>query len=273
MTGITWPFMLGASLSIGGDMQETPTHRIALFRFYQELNDFLPPRHRGRTFETGFVGEPAIKDTIEAIGVPHPEIELILVDGRSVGFDYQLKGGERVAVYPVFERFDIAPLLRLRPRPLRNPRFIVDVNLGKLARHLRLLGFDVYYQRQLDDPDLVQRARREHRIILTRDKGVLKYRTVTHGYWVRNTCPKAQRQEVIRALQLQGHIKPFSRCSRCNGLLDEIAAEQLASRLDPALLQRTPRFWQCVQCRQLYWCGSHVQRFLAEIARDMRPDE
>ncbi|HUH00015.1 MAG TPA: twitching motility protein PilT, partial [Gammaproteobacteria bacterium] len=106
------------------------------FRFYEELNDFLPEARRRRTFEWRFRGTPSVKDTIEAIGVPHTEVDLVLVDGRSVGFEVRLRGGERVAVYPVFERLDISPLVRLRPEPLRVTRFVADVHLGTLARHL-----------------------------------------------------------------------------------------------------------------------------------------
>ena len=112
------------------------------FRFYEELNDYLPPGLRKRTITREITGTPSVKDAIEALGVPHTEIDLILVDGRSVRFDCRLRGGERVAVYPEFERFDITPLHRLRPKPLREPRFVADVHLGTLARFLRLLGFE-----------------------------------------------------------------------------------------------------------------------------------
>ena len=104
--------------------------RDAEFRFYEELNDFLPPEKRKRSFAYMFEGTPSIKDAIEAVGVPHTEIDIILVDGRSVGFDHRLRGGERVAVYPMFEAIDVSPLVRLRPQPLRITRFVVDVHLG-----------------------------------------------------------------------------------------------------------------------------------------------
>ncbi len=104
------------------------------FRFYEELNDYLPPEQRKRTIAREITGTPSVKDAIESLGVPHTEIDLILVDGRSVRFDRRLRGGERIAVYPEFERFDISPLHRLRPKPLREPRFVADVHLGTLAR-------------------------------------------------------------------------------------------------------------------------------------------
>src|SRR4030095_6880135 len=144
------------------------------FRFYEELNDFLPSARRKRTFAYRFQGSPAVKDAIEALGVPHTEVDLVLVDGASVRFSHRLRGGERVAIYPVFERLDIAPLVRLRPAPLRTPRFVADVHLGTLARGLRLLGFDTLYDRTAQDPELVRRSVAERRGFLTQDVGVLQ---------------------------------------------------------------------------------------------------
>ena len=126
------------------------------FRFYEELNDYLRPEQRKRSITREIAGTPSVKDAIEALGVPHTEIDLILVDGRSVRFDRRLRGGERVAVYPEFERFDITPIHRLRPRPLRNPRFVADVHLGTLARYLRLLGFDTLYGNEVGNDDAGQ---------------------------------------------------------------------------------------------------------------------
>jgi hypothetical protein len=146
-----------------------PEMPAAEFRFYEELNDYLHASRRKRSFTHTFAGAPAIKDIIEALGVPHTEIDLILVDGRSVRFSHRLRGGERVAVYPMFERFDIQPLHKLRPKPLRRTRFVADVHLGRLARYLRLLGFDTLYSTKLDDRSLVAISVRERRILLTRD--------------------------------------------------------------------------------------------------------
>jgi hypothetical protein len=127
----------------------------AEFRFYEELNDYLPLQRRKRSFAHCFDGTPAVKDVVEGLGVPHTEVDLIFVDGRSARFLHRLRGGERLAVYPMFERLDIRPLYRLRPKPLRRTRFVADVHLGKLARLLRLLGFDTTYPTGLSDRDLV----------------------------------------------------------------------------------------------------------------------
>ena len=238
------------------------------FRFYEELNDFLPSKKQRVTFAYEFTGWPTVKDLIEAIGVPHCEIDLILVNGESVGFDYPVQGGERVAVYPQFETFDISPLLRLRPEPLRVSRFIVDVNLGTLARKLRLLGFDTLYRNDYGDNELVQIAVAEHRIILTRDLGVLKHGAVTHGYWLRSDDPRQQVRELVQRLQLQNQCQPFCRCSHCNGLLRDVDGAGVAAQLPEETRHNCRQFWQCSDCHRIYWRGSHyhkIQRWIEDL--------
>lgn len=239
----------------------------AQFRFYEELNDFLPAVRRQRAFEWRFRGTPAVKDTIEAIGVPHTEVDLVLVDGRSVGFGHRLHGGERVAVYPVFERLDIAPLIRLRPKPLRVTRFVADVHLGTLARHLRLLGFDTLWRNDLDDLTIITSAQAERRIILTRDKGILKDGRVTHGYWLRATDPLLQVEEVVRALQLGPEFAAYSRCLECNGLLRSISRAAAARAVPLQVLLVYRDFSRCAGCGRVYWPGSHCERLDGVIAR------
>jgi hypothetical protein len=184
------------------------------FRFYEELNDFLRPELRKRTFSHAFNGTPAVKDVIEAIGVPHAEVDLVLIDGESVGFARRLRDGDRVAVYPVFERFDISPLTRLRPRPLRRTRFVLDVHLGTLARYLRLLGFDTLYRNDYDDHEIVRLAHDQSRIILTRDKGLLKHAAVARGRWIRHLRPIEQLRETLAAFDLVRSARPLTRCAR-----------------------------------------------------------
>jgi uncharacterized protein with PIN domain len=245
--------------------------REARMRFYAELNDFLPEHRRQREFSYRFVGTPSVKDTIEAIGVPHTEVDVILVDGESVDFAHLLAGGERVAVYPVFERYDVTPVTRLRPAPLRETRFIADVHLGSLARSLRLLGFDTAWERDLDDETIINTARRERRIILTRDKGILKNGNVTHGYWVRATDPERQLEEVIRALDLAGRIEPYVRCMECNGDLEDIARSDAARSVPLQVFLVYRDFKRCRRCGRVYWRGSHLRRLdkLVERARSL----
>jgi hypothetical protein len=237
------------------------------FRFYEELNDYLPPEQRKRTITRAIAGTPSVKDAIESLGVPHTEIDLILVDGRSVRFDRRLLGGERVAVYPEFERFDISPLHRLRPRPLRTPRFVADVHLGTLARFLRLLGFDTLYGHGLDDAALAAITSGEKRILLTRDVGLLKRKAVVRGQWLRSRDPEQQVREIVEALHLKRMFRPFTRCMACNGNLVAIARKEVVDLVPPRVYRRFRSFSQCRECRRVFWRGTHVLRLQRLVVR------
>lgn len=233
-------------------------HR-AEFRFYQELNDFLLPERRQRTLEYHFNDSPGIKDPIESFGVPHTEVDLIVVNGQSVGFDYRLKDGDRVAVYPMFESFDISPLVRLRERPLRQVAFVLDVNLGKLAKRLRLLGFDTLYSNAYTDADVADIAATQRRIVLTRDRRLLFARRITHGYWVRSVRVDDQVDEVLQRFDLHRLIQPFERCLICNGQLEEVPKAHVLESLEPKTRLYYEDFYRCSDCGRVYWEGSHVQ--------------
>ncbi len=249
------------------NISHDPIKRTSYFRFYEELNDFLPQGLRKKSFPFSFTGIPSIKNTIEAIGVPHAEIDLILVDGKSVGFGFLIEGNEHISVYPVFETLDISSLVHLRPKPLRIIRFIVDVNLGKLAQKLRLLGFDTLYRNDYKDDEIVRESVREKRIILTRDKGVLKYNDVTHGYWLRSSDPKKQLQEVVERLQLQNRFLPFSRCSNCNGSLKKTSENSIMGKVPDETFYTFNKFWECNACGNIYWQGSHYDKICEWIVK------
>jgi hypothetical protein len=247
----------------------------ACFRFYAELNDFLLPARKQVAFPHSFQGNPSIKDTIEALGVPHTEVELILVNGVSVDFGYQLQHGDQVSVYPVFESIDITPKVRLRPEPLRVVRFVLDTHLGKLTSYLRMLGFDSRYRNDYKDETLAQLSSEENRILLTRDRGLLKRSAVTHGYCVRSTRPREQLIEVLRRFDLFNMAQPFQRCIRCNALLKDVTKAQIADRLPAMTRQTYDQFRQCRGCNQVYWKGSHferMERFLAGVFREGAED-
>ncbi len=229
-------------------------------RCYAELNDFLPPGQRQQTFRYGFHGTPSVKDTIEAIGVPHTEIDVIMVNDISVGFDHRLEGGERVAVYPLFERFDLSSVTRLRPALPALKRFVADVHLGSMARILRLLGFDTIWERDLADEVIIEVARGEQRIILTRDKGILKDGRVIHGYWVRNTDTQKQVEEVVRAFDLAADIEAYTRCMECNGELQRVERSELANSVPLQIFIVYRDFRRCRRCHRVYWKGSHLRR-------------
>jgi uncharacterized protein with PIN domain len=225
------------------------------FRFYEELGDFLPPERRKRSFMHAFDGTPAVKDRIEALGVPHTEVDLILVDGEPVGFRHRLRGGERVAVYPMFECFELGSATHLRPTPLREPRFVLDVHLGRLASYLRLLGFDTLYRNNYDDEELLAISQAQRRILLSRDTGLLKRAALTHGAFLHATDPRRQLREVCGRFQLDARIAPFTRCARCNGMVEALAAGSTAD-----VGGGRYRLSRCQGCGQVYWPGSHLTR-------------
>ena len=201
--------------------------------------------------------------------MPHTEIDVILVNGESVGFGHQVADGDRVSVYPVFEAFDVTSIVRLRPEALREPRFVLDVHLGRLARVLRLLGFNARRRNDLADEELASISTDEKRILLTRDRGVLKRARVTHGYFVRATDRQGQVVEVLRRFDLFGAIAPFGRCLECNGVLEAVAKEEVEDRLPPRTRRDYHDFRQCPDCGRVYWQGSHFDR-LAGVVEDIR---
>lgn len=237
----------------------------ATFRFYEELNDFLPPARRRRDFTVACARAATTKHMVEALGVPHTEVELILLNGESVGFDRQLVEGDRVAVYPAFEAFDVSPLLRLRERPLRTIRFVADAHLGGLAHLLRMLGFDTLYDNAYADDEIERLVAEEHRTALTRDRELLKRRGVTHGMYVRGLHPVAQLREVCERLDLARSARPFTRCLRCNGTLAAIDKADALPRLPPRVAATFERFSACEGCGQVYWEGSHWRRMQALV--------
>lgn len=229
----------------------------AYFRFYAELNDFLPADKRFTPLVHTFNFAASVKDRIESIGVPHTEVDLILANGESVGFEYLVQDGDRISVYPVFESFDIAVETRVRPEPLRETRFVLDTHLGQLARYLRLLGFDALYRNDYADEELVRISGEDHRVLLTRDVGILKRSEVTHGYYVRATDPKARVVEVLQRFDLFDDIDPFQRCLHCNGVLEPVDKGDIIDRLEPLTKKYYDEFRRCASCGQVYWRGSH----------------
>ena len=234
----------------------------ATLRFYAELNDFLLPEDRDRSVERPFTVRPSIKDLIEAAGVPHTEVDLLLVNGESVDFAYPVRDGDRISVYPVFESLDIAAVTRVRPEPLRKLRFVLDVHLGRLASYLRLAGFDTVYRNDFDDTELAGIAA-GGRVLLTRDQGLLKRRAVTRGYWLRATAPRTQLAEVLRRFDLSGAVRPFCRCLRCNARVRHVPKADVVTELPPRTRQYYDEFFRCQGCDRIYWRGGHFDTLRA----------
>jgi len=237
----------------------------AYFRFYAELNDHLSRDEQQRTIEKTFYVPSAVKDMIESFGVPHTEVELIVANGKSVDFSYLVREGDHISVYPMFESVDITPELRVRAEPLREPKFVLDVHLGKLAAYLRMLGFDTFYRSCFADPELVRISSEQHRILLTRDRALLKHNAVTRGYWLRETDSKLQLSEIVRRFDLVYLIRPFTRCMACNGMLRQAIKNEVLHLLPPRIAELHDEYQRCSQCGRAYWKGSHYSRMLRWI--------
>jgi uncharacterized protein with PIN domain len=237
----------------------------AFFRFYGNLNDYLPPNRRQVEFARYIKDQGSVKDAIEALGIPHPEINLIVVNGESVSFDYWVQPGDRISVYPQFTALDITPISQVQPPPLSQIRFVLDVHLGKLATYLRLLGFDTLYRNDYDDEELAQISSQEQRILLTQDRGLLKRSIVTYGYAVRSDNPEEQMAEVLERFRLHSVIAPLQRCPRCNGELGLVEKTAIQNQIPYYTRLYYDEFAQCQSCHQIYWKGAHYERIQALI--------
>jgi uncharacterized protein with PIN domain len=244
----------------------------ASFRFYEELNDFLPAERRRREFDAPCARAATTKHMIEALGVPHTEVELILVNGESVGFDRILADGDRVSVYPKFESIDVTPLLRVRAEPLRVTRFVADAHLGGLAHLLRMMGFDTLYRNSFGDEEIVALSITDGRIVLTRDLELLKRRQVTHGCYVHALKPEQQLREIFARLDLARSARPFSLCLECNAPLRPVPRQAAAGRVPAGVWQRQERYSTCDRCQRLFWEGSHWQHMRTLVDELAVPD-
>lgn len=243
---------------------------MASFRFYGNLNDFLPKRQREVAVLYQFTGSPAVKDAIEALGVPHAEVAIILADEIPVDFNYKLKAGDKIEVFPKALQADFPEACRLLPALPEPISFILDVHLGKLARNLRLVGLDSFYEKDYGDKQLAELATSQNRVVLTRDVGLLKLKRIEWGYWLRSQNPEEQLLEVVKHYNLVQKLQPFTRCLACNGLILPVTKASVLDELPPKTRMYFTDFYQCSDCRRVYWKGSHyghMQLFLQKYYR------
>ena len=243
----------------------------AYIRFYSELRDFLSVNNQQIPVLVEVAGHETVKHIVEMLGVPHTEVDLLLVNGKSVDFGYKIRVGEYISVYPMFESLDIRSISKVRQEPLRIPRFVVDIHLGKLASYLRLLGFDTLYRNDFQDDELAELSSEEIRILLTRDRGLLKRKIVTRGYLVRENDPKEQIREIVRRFDLSQLAVPYSRCSLCNGLLSSVSKKAIEKDLEILTKEHYHHYKQCSDCHQIYWKGSHfneMEIFIHSIVKN-----
>ncbi|HSL46078.1 MAG TPA: Mut7-C RNAse domain-containing protein [Anaerolineales bacterium] len=230
---------------------------IAQFRFFGRLNDFLSRDQRGQILLVEFRERQSIKHLAESLGVPHPEIGPVQVNGQEAALNTITQDGDRVEVHPIP---DGCP---------REPRFVLDSHLGKLAAYLRMLGFDCLYQNDYDDDELADTMQNEKRILLSRDRRLLMRKAVTHGYCLRSLEPVQQLSEVVVRFDLSKRIAPFHRCMRCNHLLEPVDKERVLDKLELLTKLYFDEFKICPACQQIYWKGSHYERMqkIIELTR------
>lgn len=204
-----------------------------------------------------------MKDVIQAHGIPHTEVDVILISGEEVLFNRPLSDGENIEIFPAGS--PVHSSIHLTPQFPKERRFICDVHLGSLARFLRMAGFDTDYQNDFDDDEIVEIAQKENRIILTRDRGILMRNAVKYGYLLRSTDPHTQQEEIFRRFALSSRTAPFTRCMKCNGELISVKKATIVHRLQPDTIQGFDQFTLCNSCNQIYWRGSHFQKMLKRI--------
>ena len=226
-------------------------------RFYAELNDFLAPGQRGHEISLELKQPRSVKDLIESIGIPHPEIDLVLVNGNPVRLDHLVQDSENISVYPLFRSLDISPIQHCQPEQPLEPCFVLDVHLGRLAAYMRMLGFDAQYRNDYEDETLADISSSCDRILLSCDRQLLMRKKVSFGYFVRTREPLRQLQEVLSRFDLTNLIKPFTRCMQCNGKTQAVKKSEIGGQLPAETKKYYNKFFQCEDCKKIYWEGSH----------------
>jgi uncharacterized protein with PIN domain len=215
--------------------------------FHGELRDHAG----GEVIRKSFFVPGSVKDLIESCGVPHTEVGRIERDGAAIDPADLIGDGERLDAYPA---------------PQRGDRFVLDVHLGKLAAYLRMVGFDTIYRSCFTDPELVRVSVDDDRVLLTRDRGLLKHGVLTRGYWLRETDSRSQLAEIVRRFDLGASLRPFTRCMACNGELIDISRDEALSDVHSRVASEFDQFRRCPRCRRVYWQGSHYRRMQERIA-------
>jgi uncharacterized protein len=237
-------------------------------RWYGELNDNLPAEQQYIIFNHHLESRIAVGEFASQCGIPIDLIDLVLVNGISVDSRYLLKNNDRAAFFPVFESFDIAGVTKVREHPLREPKFILDVHLGKLASHLRMLGFDTLYRNDYTYDILCRISLQENRTLLSRNSSILEAGSLTHAYLIRNTNPRFQLLEVLDRFQLFSLAAPFSRCIECNSILQTIDMKDILLRIPAKVKEWCTEYRWCRACDRIYWKGSHylkMKEFISSL--------
>ncbi len=243
-----WPGRTGQAGTVGSELDPEADIRVA-----PELGLFLRPRRRADL--GGWVrcdGVSSLGHVVQSLGVPLTEVGALVVNGVSEQPRYRPRGGDVVRVLPV-----------PRPEPVDQPRFLLDVHLGALARRLRLVGVDTAYDRDADDDELIGRANAARRVLLTQDRALLQRRSLWRGGYVRGARPEEQLADVLS--RFAPPLAPWTRCTACNGLLAPASKADVADLLKPGTRRTYNAFARCPDCGRVYWRGAHGRRLQATI--------
>jgi uncharacterized protein len=233
--------------------------------FSEGLQDLLRHGIKGDPIVYHLQRRASIKDIIESLGIPHTEIGALQAADQNVDFGFIPEPGQTVRVSEVAAPFDVTRASMLRPEPLPAVRFVVDVNVGRLAALLRLTGFDAAYENRLPDSEIADRAHREKRIVLSKDRALLKRNKIVFGRLVRAAQPEKQLIETLKFFGLTGPFRLFSRCLLCNQILQPIAKAAIEHRLEPKTKLYFNTFKTCPACKRIYWRGSHCDAMAVKL--------
>ncbi len=225
----------------------------ATFTFTGELNDFLTHHLKGTSFTLQFAPHQSLKHLIESLGVPHTDFGQVLVNGEQADSSQRLREADQVVVYPANDALPGEPF------------FVLDNHLGQLATYLRMLGFDALYRNDYQDDELAEVATSQSRVLLTRDRRLLMRKAIRQGYCIHQTDPRRQAVEVLKRFKLQGQVRPFQRCLRCNSPLQVVSKQDVLERLEPLTKRYYDEFRICPTCSQIYWKGSHYGHMLEMV--------
>jgi len=234
-------------------------------RFYEELNDFLPPQIRKRQFAYSFRDDGTVEELLSALHIPVSQIDLILANGKSIGLAHHLRDGDLLSFYPVFELLDIKPLAQLRPEPLRQIRFIIGPGLRRLAEYLRMCGFDARFLDAPSKEELIRAVKEDRRVLITKNPMLLHEHQITHCYYVRAIKPRHQLVEVLSHLDLLRSVAPITRCISCNGLLRSVP--EANSRKEQPQDSNITLPMQCEDCGRLHKSGFDFKRLRWFVGR------
>ena len=237
--------------------------------FDRGFDFFLSSVHGDKTIRLAPNRRASIKDIIESFGVPHTEVGKILVNGVEVDFSNIPRNSEIITICSISTPFDITRKTRLRPHPFDTIRFVADVNVGKLAKLLLMLGFDTEYSNGFSDDTVAEIAFRNKRVVLTRDTSLLKRKKVTFAKRIRQERPESQLKEVLEYFGLdKGPFEFLSRCTTCNKKLQPIKKQTIVHRLEPKTRKYYDTFKICPGCCRIFWQGSHYEDMKNRFAND-----